>query len=131
MAWGGIKVTEADRWFSKAVRLSKNNTCEMCGIQGDMQCCHIFGRRDKAVRYSTLNVICGCVNCHRKTGENPVDFHEWIKVKFGQKRIDMLHLKRRGYLKATPEVRRMISKHYRDEYNRMMETGDRKLASWN
>ncbi len=138
MAWGGIKITSADRWFSKAVRLSNDWTCERCGMKGGptrddkmLQNCHIIGRRNNATRFSAWNTVCLCINCHRHTGENVREFKAWVAKKYGQSRIDKIDFLARGILKPSKENLKMISDHYRNEFNRMTETGDRTLKSWN
>lgn len=138
MGWGGIRVTTADKWFSKAVRLSKDYTCERCHRVGgptkddyQMQNCHIIGRRNNATRYSTWNVLCMCVTCHQKTSENPNDFKEWLVKYLGQEHLDRNELTARGILKPTKPNLKMISDHYRKQYNHMVKTGERELESWN
>ena len=138
MAWGGIKTTTADMWFSKAVRLSQNYTCERCGMVGgpskderQLQNCHIITRRNNATRFSVHNTLCLCVACHRYTGDNVNEHKRWIGEKFGQARIDKIDLLARGILKPTKFNLKQIAKHYREEHKRMEKTGDRDLRSWN
>ncbi len=138
MAWGGIKISAADRWFSKAVRLSHNYTCERCGRVGGptkddyrMQNCHIIGRRNNAVRFSTANTLCMCILCHDDTGDNVREFKAWIAEKYGQQRIDRIDFLARGILKPTKFNLKQVSDHYRKEFKRMESTGDRDLESWN
>ncbi len=138
MGWGKVKFSTADNWMSKAVRLSKNYTCERCGLHGgptadekQLQNCHIIGRRNNATRFSVANTMCLCVNCHRHTGENVNEHKRWIAEKYGQARLDKIDHLARGILKPTKENLKLISDHYRLEYNRMAKTGDRDLRSWN
>lgn len=138
MAWGAIKRTTADDWFSKCIRLAQDYRCERCTTQGgptaadvQMQCCHIIGRRNQATRYSVWNALCMCVNCHRETGENVRDFKVWVANKFGQGRIDRIEINARGILKPTKQNLKMISDHYRLEFHRMTKTGARDLQTWN
>jgi len=138
MGWGKVKFSTADQWFSKAVRLSNDYVCERCGMVGgpskdekQLQNCHIIGRRNNATRFSTWNTLCMCVNCHRYTGENVNEFKAWIVETFGQGRIDKIDFLARGILKPTKMNLKMVSDHYRKEFNRMTKSGDRNLKSWN
>lgn len=127
----GIKRTSADKWFSDAVRLRANNQCEHCGISGRTECAHIYGRRQKVVRWCADNAIALCHSCHRTFTENPLDFDKWVKAHIGEGMVDILNEKRRGILKDNKATRDAVAAHYRDEYRRMESTGCRKLVSFN
>jgi len=138
MSWHKVTIKTPDMWFSKALRLSKDYTCERCGLVGgptaehnQTQNCHILGRRNQATRYSVTNCLCMCAVCHRKTGENIKDHEKWVIEKYGQARMDRIHLTARGVLKPTKINLKLISDHYRLEFHRMTKTGARDLQSWN
>jgi hypothetical protein len=138
MAWGKIKINTADQWFSKAVRLSHDYTCERCGRVGgptaddyQMQNCHIIGRRNNSTRFAVCNTICMCVLCHRETGDNIDTHNQWIIDTYGQARMDRIHLTARGILRPTKANLKVISDHYRNEHHRMQANGDRDLETWN
>ena len=126
----GVKKSRADHWFSKAVRLRDDHTCQSCGGLGT-DCAHIVGRRVKVTRYSAINALCLCRACHNRFGEHPLDFAELIGRLYGPERADRLMVKRRGTLKDNDENRKLVSDHYRLEYHRMNNSGDRDLESFN
>ena len=126
----GVKRSTADQWFSKAIRLRDNDTCQCCGLAGG-DSAHIVGRRVKATRWSAINALCLCRSCHNTLGEHPLDFAALITRLYGPEREDVLTFKRRGILKDNAETQKKISDHYRLEYNRMRDTGDRDLESYN
>jgi len=126
----GIKRDEADRWFSKVVRLRVNWRCEHCQKQYDesstgLHCAHIYGRANKAVRWDLDNAVSLCYACHQKFGANPLDFHAWLHIEHGPGHMELLNEKRRAIFKTTAQMRKEIAAHYRQEYRRMTETGDR------
>ena len=128
----GIKRDASDRWFSDAVRLSKNHTCEHCGDRSRQQhLAHIYGRANKSTRWSTANALDLCSYCHRTFTENPADFMHWLDGYMGEGHMEMLRGKRNLILKTNLKLRAEIAKHYRSEFKRMESTGDRDLLSWN
>lgn len=126
---GGIKRTQADVWFSKAVRLANDNTCVRCR-RPSTELAHIKGRRNHSTRYAVVNGLCFCHSCHRWSEENSIDFIDWLNAVYPGRK-DLIQFKARGILKNTEYNRKLISKHYRVEYRRMDETGARNLESWN
>lgn len=77
-----MKLTPADRWFSKCIKLRVNYVCERCGTQyqeGDrgLHCSHFIGRRNWAVRFDPANAFAHCFGCHQHLGENPAKFVAW------------------------------------------------------
>ena len=87
----GVKRDPADVAFSRALRMSRNDTCEHCGtMDGQMDCAHIFGRAKKSVRWDTLNALCLCRNCHRHFTANPLDFTKWLEGYVGRGYLDIL-----------------------------------------
>lgn len=80
-----IKTDPRDVLFSKLVRTRARWRCEHCGTQyqdGDrgLQCAHIVGRRNKAVRWHPLNAIALCYSCHMHFTANPLEFIEWLRT---------------------------------------------------
>ena len=137
MAWGGIKTTSADRHFSKCIRLAQEWRCELCGKQCGptiddyrLECAHIRSRARHSTRFLTANALALCTTCHRNTGDNVREHEEWVVDNFGQARIDLIDFKARGILKPTKQNLKMVSDHYRLEFNRMTKTGSRDLVSW-
>lgn len=58
---------KADRLFSLQVRA--RGRCEAAGLDnvkcsGNHQCCHIFGRRYRAIRWDERNALCMCQAHH-------------------------------------------------------------------
>ena len=126
----GVKKSRADIWFSKAVRLRDEHLCQACGALGT-DCAHIVGRRVKVTRWSAFNALTLCRRCHNHFGEHPLDFIELIRLLYGPDRSDLLKVKKRGILKDNDENRKLVSDHYRLEYHRMNNTGNRDLESFN
>ena len=115
----GIKREACEKWFSDVVRRKANSTCEHCGIQGRMECAHIYGRANKAVRWSMDNAVSLCHYCHRTFTGNPVDFHLWLLDYLGQGHMDILIEKKNMILKTNKILRKEISDHYRGEFRKM------------
>ena len=65
-----------------------------------------------------------------RTGQHPLDFMDWIDCEWpGRKQ--MLQIKKRGILKNNASNRKLISDHYRKEFNRMVKEDDTSFEGWN
>jgi len=109
-----IKRTNADIWFSKAVRL-RDGHCLVCGTDQSLECAHIYGRRRKIVRYSMDNAVTLCHHHHRVFTENPLAFAGFLETELGAGHLEILTEKCRGILKENKAVRDEIAKHYREQ----------------
>jgi len=109
-----IKRTNADIWFSKAVRL-RDGHCLVCGTDQTLECAHIYGRRRKIVRYSMDNAVTLCHHHHRVFTENPLAFAGFLETELGAGHLEILTEKCRGILKENKAVRDEIAKHYREQ----------------
>ena len=113
-----IKRTNADIWFSKAVRL-RDGHCLVCGTDQTLECAHIYGRRRKIVRYSMDNAVTLCHHHHRVFTENPLAFAGFLETELGAGHLEILTEKCRGILKENKAVRDEIAKHYREQYDQL------------
>ncbi len=127
-----IKREACDKWFSDVVRLRANHTCEYCGCQNtQMECAHIYGRREKSVRWSLDNAVCLCSRHHRHFTENPLDFAHWLNLHLGEGHMEILLEKRRVKMKTTKKLRQEIATHYRQEWKKMQDDEHYSPVSYN
>lgn len=75
---GGVKITAADKWFSRCVREAAAWRCERCGAQHQegstgLHCAHFHTRGKWAVRFEPLNVAACCYGCHSYLDSRPVE----------------------------------------------------------
>lgn len=49
-----------------------------------LQCCHIFSRQNRAVRWDLKNMLCMCAGCHFYAHQNPVLFGEFVGNYLGE-----------------------------------------------
>ena len=84
-----------------------------------MECCHIFGRAAKSVRWSLDNAVCMCHSCHRKYTENPLEFTDWLETYLGKGHLEILREKWNVKMQTNKALRSEISKHYREEFKKM------------
>ena len=121
-----IKVTPADRWFSKCVRERAEWRCERCrafhlpNSQG-LHCAHWHSRGHWGVRFDPSNAAALCYGCHVETGKKREAEHRPLMLRLvGDLELDRLwHDSRRpaqGIRKLVPE----IAKHYRLAYEDML-----------
>ena len=134
----GIKRTEADRWFSDCIRHRDNWSCRKChkyfpeGHRQGLDCAHIIhGRRSAITRYCADNCMALCMSCHAWTDDDKFNATRWLEKELGEGLIQLVHEKHRNHLKNNKETRKQISKHYREEYRRMVESSTTDLVSYN
>lgn len=125
-----IKRTNADIWFSKAVRL-RDGHCLVCGTDQSLECAHIYGRRRRIVRYSLDNAVTLCHHHHRAFTESPLAFSGWLELELGATHLEILTEKCRGILKENKAVRDEIAKHYREQIKLKEQDPDYVMISYN
>ena len=79
-----------DKLLSLVVR--KRGSCQRCGSSHYIQTAHVFGRKNRSVRWAKDNVFCLCAKCHFWAHENPVLFTEWVEQMLGERVYCMLKL---------------------------------------
>lgn len=124
-----IKISPADRWFSKCVRESQDWTCEVCktkypeNAQG-LHCSHYFGRRNYSVRFcaggsgGVTNAFSHCFGCHQKMGSNPYDFTKWVTDTIGEGALEIL-IEKRNDINAAKMIKKNlkdVAAHYKLEF---------------
>ena len=72
-----------DKIVSEIVR--SQGRCVRCGKVENLQCCHIFSRANRAVRWDLDNLLCMCAGCHFWSHANPTLFAEFVKTHLGDK----------------------------------------------
>jgi len=125
-----VKRDAADIWFSKAIR-ARDGECVVCGKQEALECCHIYGRRNKAVRWSMDNAITMCHYHHRWTTENPLEMARLCEQLLGCGHMEILREKSQAILKTTKQLREEVAKHYREEVRQREIDPDYEIISYN
>jgi 5-methylcytosine-specific restriction endonuclease McrA len=75
---------EADKWFSKYVRLRDGGVCITCGDdKGQMQCGHFMSRRYNATRYEEENCNAQCYRCNVLFYGEQYKYAKEIDLKYG------------------------------------------------
>jgi|TARA_Y100000593_G_C4320072_1_gene343264 hypothetical protein len=131
----GIKRDACDAAFSDAIRMRNNFTCEKCelvdtngqmtGKSRVMETAHVYGRRDRSLRWHTDNAVCLCSSCHRKFTESPLDFASFIENEvLGEGRTEMLRERRNAQIKYNKKQKEEIKKHYKAECRRLQKLRD-------
>ena len=125
-----IKRDVADIAFSKAVR-ARDKCCVVCNREDTLECCHIYGRRNKVVRWSADNAITMCHYHHRVMTENPLEMSRLCYQLLGDGHMEILREKSQGIMKTNKLLRSEIAKHYREELKKMEDDPEYQLVSWN
>ena len=125
MSWHTIKLTPADIYFSRFIRL-RDKECIRCHKSGDgehgiigLQCSHFFSRRKQSVRYDEQNADSLCPGCHKKWELDKNGEYKEYKIKqLGQQGFDLLELRAN-----TPDKtidKKLIAAYYRGEIKKLI-----------
>lgn len=66
-----------DKEMSKLIR--ERGKCERCGGTGKLDCAHVFGRRNRTLRWDVNNLMALCFQCHFWWHENPTESGGWFR----------------------------------------------------
>ena len=118
-----IKITPADQWFGKCIKLRAGWRCEVCGKQyqeGDqgLHTSHFYSRRHQSVRHDPDNAAAMCFGCHQKLGGEPIEFALWIECYLTTKTLEALEVRKNKLLKIKRHLT-SIRKHYQKEFERL------------
>jgi len=119
-----IRRDKLDAIFSALIRERANQLCEStgrCGSEVQLECAHIVGRRNKAVRWHPLNAFSLCHSEHRRFTENPLEFAAFVRSKLGDAGLCALNQMARWPAHWTPRQLEGLYKHYCNEYARMAD----------
>jgi len=148
MGWGGgIKTTEADKWFSKCVRERAAWKCEFpgCGKQYDkssqgLHCSHCHGRGNWSVRLDPDNAASICAHHHLWLEANPHEHRKFFEERLGEGLYQIL-LEKKNNTSLGKEYKRTkgvgpVSIHYKRQYEDMQDkrnagdTGRIEFVGW-
>jgi hypothetical protein len=73
--------------------------CAWCHTTDGLECCHVFSRRYRSVRWYLPNLVCLCHSHHFYAHSNPVLFTEFIKEYLGEKDYEELKFRAKMILK--------------------------------
>jgi hypothetical protein len=90
-----------DKLCSEIVRA--RGECAWCHTKEGLECCHIFSRRYRSVRWNLLNLVCLCHKHHFYAHANPILFTEFIKEYLGEHNYAYLKLAAKTIAKWTLE----------------------------
>jgi len=117
-----MKRCKRDVVFSFLVRERAEYKCEYCGKDGRVECCHIYGRRDRKLRWNGLNAVSLCSYHHRYFSEHPAEFMSWLESYVGDGVLEILRERHNdNRVKYSKVDREDIHKHLKAEYEVMME----------
>lgn len=77
-----------DKKVSEIVR--GRGYCAWCKKTEGLECCHIFSRRYRSVRWDVDNLVCLCHNHHFYSHSNPILFAEFVKDYLGKEKYTQL-----------------------------------------
>jgi 5-methylcytosine-specific restriction endonuclease McrA len=87
-----------DTAFSLLIR--KKGKCERCGKRENLQCSHVYGRANLAVRWDLENATCLCAGCHNYWWHlHPAEALDWLRTVRTPEQLEALRI--RSLAKAT------------------------------
>ena len=73
-------IAKLDDIVSRIVR-SKGH-CERCGCSSyeQLQCCHIYSRKNHSARWDFYNLMCLCAKCHTHFHDHPASLGDFVRT---------------------------------------------------
>lgn len=117
-----IKRDKLDAVFSDLVRERAGWRSEYSSrTDGQLECCHVYGRRKRSVRWHPMNAFCLTHDEHRHFTENPIAFAHFVNAKLGSDNVYELSKLANTPLKLTQRQREGLYQHYKEELRLMQE----------
>ena len=85
-------VALADKHFSEYIR-RRDRRCVCCGSTNNLQCGHLFSRKNYSTRWEPLNAYCQCSGCNLRHEYDPYTLTSYFIDLYGKEAYDDLHLK--------------------------------------
>jgi hypothetical protein len=94
----GVRIDQADKYFSLYIRYRDNWTCQRCftkyePVTNALHCSHFWGRARESTRFDPLNANAHCHGCHSFFTANPELHRQWKLTKIGQAEYDKLMIR--------------------------------------
>lgn len=87
-----------DKEFGRII--CSRGRCARCGRGAEevtLQCSHIIGRTNHAVRWDIDNGVCLCYRCHiHWWHKEPLEAQEWVKEYLGEMKLEALKARARA-----------------------------------
>jgi len=129
-----IRIDKRDTVFSKLIRLRARWNCERCGRYFQhghgLQCSHFYGRRHRATRWDIDNAAAHCFGCHKRLGENPMEFAAWIRGYLGDVRYEALTERHRKIVKRTKAELEELYEHFKRELAALEANPNHSVANY-
>lgn len=119
-----------DKAWSELVKLKAGMKCEieLCGQTKYLNSHHIFTRKNRSVRWNTINGVCLCPSHHVLSSKfsahgTPTLFTNWLIKSRGQKRLDTLTLKATSISKLHTFEKEFLLKELKKQINKLKTNG--------
>lgn len=119
-----IKVTQADKYFSKCVRTAVNWTCQRChathqeNSQG-LHNAHWHTRGNWGTRFDPDNCAALCYGCHQYIDSHPYEKTEFFEKRLGKGLAQIITEKANRPAYGVKKQLKDITAHYREELKRI------------
>jgi 5-methylcytosine-specific restriction endonuclease McrA len=81
---------KADASFSRYIRI-RDGRCLSCGAADNLQCAHLISRSYKSIRTDENNAVALCRSCHVKYTHRPLEWREWVAIRFPGRWDELSH----------------------------------------
>lgn len=120
-----VRISTEDRLFSEFIRkraIRISGGCQRClspkhdilkeddsifPAWKQLQCSHLWGRRNRATRWDQDNCVGLCSGCHAYFTANPIEHQDWFREHLGEERFEQLQLRAQGVKKVDIVVVRL------------------------
>ena len=104
-----------------SILVRSKGKCVRCGNDQyeKLQCCHIYSRTYRSVRWYLDNLLCLCAGCHFWGHKNPLEFAEFVKNYLGELRYEQLKSVAISTKKWTIEELKQLKKAFQKVINEL------------
>lgn len=116
----GVRIDQADKYFSLYIRYRDNWTCQRCfkkyePVTNALHCSHFWGRARESTRFDPLNANAHCHGCHSFFTANPELHRQWKLARIGQTEYDKLMIRAETRQKKDRELMVLV---WKQEYEK-------------
>ena len=122
-----IKRNTTDKYFSDAVRMAADYTCQCCSKQsqppfdnGMIDAAHCHSRHKRATRWHPGNIVCLCRACHMRQTNDPFEHTSFMRSYHGEG-VQLMRELSQSLLKITKKDEKLILAHYKAEIKRIKQ----------
>lgn len=113
-------VEYADKWFSKYIR-KRDGRCVVCNTTKNLQCGHLFSRKNYSLRWDERNAYCQCRGCNLRHEHDPAPLTLYYMRLYHSDDYERLYREWNGVTKISTADIRLLGDRFKMLYENIEE----------